>query len=142
MDLQLNRFPDTKGHTAGRLYSNGEFVCNTLEDEVREIEGRPVAEWKVKGKTAIPRGRYRITMRYSPRFKRNLPWLRDVPGFTYILIHRGNLTSHTEGCILVGMPDGNERDAWLGNSAVAERKVVAMIDDAIKNGEEVWITIA
>jgi hypothetical protein len=41
------------------------FGATLGEDEIREIPGRPVAEWKVHGKTAIPAGRYRITLEAS-----------------------------------------------------------------------------
>lgn len=52
--------------------------------------------------TAIPTGNYKIIVNLSPKFKRNLPRLIDVPGFDGILIHRGNTDKDTSGCILIG----------------------------------------
>lgn len=141
LELATVRFGGTKDFTAGRLYADGNFICHTLEDEVREIDGRPVSEWKVQGRTAIPRGRYRVILTRSPRFKRILPELLNVPGYTGIRVHRGNTADHTEGCILVGMPDGNERDSWLGNSTPAEGLVIKIIGEAINSGRTVWWTI-
>jgi len=93
--------------TVGRLFfrlsdrGSWTWLCWTLEDIVREVEGHPVAMWKVKGRTAVPRGTYCVRVTYSNRFKTSLPLLLDVPGFEGIRIHGGNTASDTEGCILV-----------------------------------------
>ena len=141
MELALVRFNGTEGYTSGRLYANGMFLCNTLEDEVREIDGAPTSEWKVPKRTAIPRGRYRVVLTMSPKFGRVLPEVLNVQGFSGIRIHRGNVSEHTEGCPLVGLPDGNELDGWLGNSAKAEGLVIAKIQEAIGTGKQVWLTV-
>jgi hypothetical protein len=146
VELALLRYYGTKGYTAGKLYINGDWHCNTLEDEVREPgvatkEKKPVSEWKKAATTAIPRGRYEIVLRYSPRFKRETAYLLDVEGFSYILVHAGNKAEHTEGCILVGRPDGNDRDAWLGNSRVAEDAFTAYIRGEKNKGNRVFITV-
>lgn len=142
LELKLTRWPrETKGYTAGVLTANGSFLCNTMEDQVREIPGQPVEKWKIRGETAIPRGRYRVRLSMSPRFKRVLPELLDVPGFTGIRIHRGNTAKDTEGCILVGMPDGDDKDSWLGNSTPAEGLVIRTIRAALDAGEQVWMEI-
>ena len=141
LEVALLRYYFTKGYTAGKMYINGRFQCYTLEDEVREVEGQEVLEWKQHGITAIPRGRYEITLRYSPKFKRQLPWLRDVPGYKYILIHSGNKVEHTEGCILVGASDGNDRDAWVGNSRVAEKQLIPVLENALAMSKRVFITV-
>lgn len=39
---------------------------------------------------------------YSPRFKRRLPYLHDVPHFLGILIHSGNTADDSAGCLIVG----------------------------------------
>jgi hypothetical protein len=141
VELALIRYYGTFGYTAGRLFINGEFECYTLEDEVRQLEDVPVKDWKIKKITAIPRGRYEIKMHKSPKFKRSLPHLQDVDGFTYILMHSGNLVKHTDGCILVGASDGNDRDAWVGNSRVAEKPLVARIKHHLKEKQRVFITV-
>ena len=141
LELALVRFNGTKGFTAGRLYADGDFLCNTLEDEVREVDGQPVPKWKVPAKTAIPRGRYRVVLSRSPKFGRVLPEVLNVPGYTGIRIHRGNTAEHTEGCPLVGLPDGNERDNWVGNATPAEGKVISVIQEAINSGRTVWLTV-
>jgi hypothetical protein len=76
----------------------------TLEDVLR---GPGI---KIPGQTAIPTGEYKITLYDSPRFKRLLPMLNDVPGFSHILIHGGNTETDTEGCILIAKSKkGTER---------------------------------
>lgn len=102
MILRLIREPTRDGATLGSLYLNGHWECWTLEDALREQLGQPVADWKAPGVTAIPAGRYRVTVEPSPRFQRPLPRLHDVPGFSGILIHPGNDHEDTEGCLLVG----------------------------------------
>jgi hypothetical protein len=139
--LFVARGTKAKTHTAGKMYWNGELLCYTLEDPVREINGKPVGEWKIKGETAIPEGKYRVILTKSPRFKRILPEVLNVPGYTAVRIHAGNQTKDTDGCILVGMYDGNETDNWLGNSRKAEDLLVAKIQEAINTGEEVWLTV-
>ncbi|MBG7619359.1 hypothetical protein I5R65_07775 [Herbaspirillum sp. AP02] len=110
MKLLLQREPSTKKSTAGKLFIDGVFECYTLEDSVR---ARGV---KVYGQTAIPAGTYQVLLTQSPRFKRVLPLLLNVPGFEGIRIHPGNKAEDTDGCILVG--DAPAPD-WLGQSKVA-----------------------
>jgi hypothetical protein len=103
MNLVLHRLPSTGPVTHGILDVGGFYRLHTLEDQVREIPGQPVATWKIHGQTAIPAGTYALRMRFSARFQRWLPAIYDVPGFTHILIHAGNVIDDTEGCILVGL---------------------------------------
>jgi len=142
LELELVRNEEfTKGYTAGRLYLVGDPWLYTLEDEVREVTGSPVNEWKIPKVTAIPRGRYRIVLTRSPRFGRVLPEVLNVPGYVAVRMHRGNKADHTEGCVLVGKADGNPADGWLGNSAVAEGELVARLQEAIISGRQCWLTV-
>ena len=105
--FRLVREEFTTESTVGKLYfrlsdrDSWTWLCWTLEDVVREAPGQPVAAWKVKRETAIPRGTYPIRVTRSNRFGVDLPLLLDVPGFEGIRIHGGNTAADTEGCILV-----------------------------------------
>lgn len=100
MKLKLVRESSTETTTLGKLHVNGEFICYTLEDKVRDK--------KIAGITAIPAGIYKVLITWSPRFKRQLPLLINVPGFDGIRIHPGNSHRDTEGCILVGVEKQGE----------------------------------
>lgn len=103
MELTLQRRPSEKSATLGELLdSSSKHLCYTCEDEVREVPGKPVADWKVPGETAIPSGRYEIVIDESTRFKRLMPHLLNVPSFEGVRIHWGNGSKDTEGCPLVG----------------------------------------
>jgi len=104
--LSLKRWIFSFESTVGKLYLNEQFICHTLEDTVRDT--------KIYGKTAIPCGEYEVVINYSPRYKRKLPRLKDVPNFKGILIHPGNSAKDTDGCILVG--EYGDRVNWVSNS--------------------------
>lgn len=136
MTLRLVREPTIDGCTRGCLFVDGHFQCFTLEDAIREEAGQPVSAWKVQNATAIPAGRYRMDITFSGRFRRLLPLLLDVPGFSGIRLHTGNTTADTEGCILVGRTRGDSR---IGESRLAFEdlfpRLIAALDDGI------WIAI-
>ena len=143
MTLHLQRRPTRNDATLGDLFvvhSDGELVpvCVTLEDAVREVKGHPVQDWKIPGHTAIPEGKYQVIVNMSARFRRILPLLLDVPGFSGIRIHAGNTIKDTEGCILPGMGS-------IGDSVVHSRdgyaKVWNIINPAITSGQRVWLTV-
>ena len=96
MKLLLKRIYKGPEYTIGRLYIDGKYFCDTLEDTVRP-DGM-----KIYGKTAIPAGTYKVELVPSYRFQRLMPMLLDVPNFSGILIHNGNTADDTDGCILVG----------------------------------------
>ena len=103
MKLHLQRTERGDRYTMGRLAIDGEPFCDTLEPTDRHLDAitmRP--EQKVFGQTAIPTGTYPVVLTYSPRFKRTLPLIQDVPHFEGIRIHPGNTSADTAGCILVG----------------------------------------
>lgn len=138
MILVLLREPSGPIATIGRLHLDGVFFCYTLEDPVRERPGVPVSEWKIPGKTAIPAGRYEVLITESPRFKRPLPLLVAVPGFTGVRIHAGNRAEDTEGCILPGYDRGPD---WVGRSREAEGALIYRLSAARTRGEPVTIDV-
>lgn len=138
MKLQLKRIALKDTYTIGRLLIDGKYFCDTLEDKVRDFnkDGDLLdkGEDKVYGQTAIPYGTYKITIGYSPRFKRNLPRLQAVKHFEGILIHPGNTAEDTHGCILVGF---NTIKGRIVNSKITFDKLFEMI----KNEKELCIEI-
>ena len=116
----------------------GKFQCYTLEDAVREIPGAPVSEYKIKGRTAIPVGSYDLVIDYSNRFKRLMPLLVGVPGFSGVRIHAGNTHEDTEGCILVGNRfetyDGHSIDWIIKESRRAFDAFFSLLSKALEAG--------
>lgn len=134
MELKLNRIFLGSSATIGELLVNDKHLCDTLEDRVR-----PEGE-KVYGKTAIPEGKYEIELTHSPRFKKILPEILNVPNFSGIRIHTGNSSKDTEGCIIVGTWDGEKED-WVGSSKIAFDKLMSLLEEATNNKEKVTITV-
>lgn len=134
MGLTLNRIFLGSSATIGELLINDKHLCDTLEDRVR-----PEGE-KVYGKTAIPEGTYEVKLTHSPRFKKILPEILNVPNFSGIRIHTGNSSKDTEGCILVGTWDGEKED-WVGNSRIAFDELMTLLEEATNNKEKVTITV-
>lgn len=134
MKLNVQRTYKGQSYTIGDLFVNGTYLCNTLEDTVRLL----TMEKKIPGKTAIPAGRYKVIVNKSPKFERDLPRLLDVPHFDGVLIHRGNIPEHTEGCILVGE---NKVKGKVINSTKYELKLVELLKDAQNRGEQIEIEI-
>ena len=115
--------------TIGELSVDGEFLCLTIEDRVREVAGEAVSAWKIPKVTAIPVGTYAVQITMSNRFKKLLPLLVGVEGFSGVRIHTGNTSADTEGCIIVGSTwDG--RSDFIGGSRVAFDKLFAGISAA------------
>lgn len=139
MKLKLERDLCSKTCSIGDLYVDDVWECHTLEDVVREVDGVPVKGWKIHGDTAIPRGTYPVTITYSERFKRDLPLLGNVEGFSGVRIHPGNTSADTEGCILVGR---TKTDKSIGESRAAFKELYDKIEDAINSGDTVEIEIS
>jgi hypothetical protein len=131
MKLLLERDVKTPIVTLGRLYVAGQFKAYTCEDAVREKPGLTVEEYKIAGRTAIPRGTYRVIITFSNRFKKHLPLLLDVGGFAGIRIHAGNTEADTEGCILLGT---GRRDGAVTNSRLAMSMLMPMLEEGLQNG--------
>lgn len=116
MKLLLKRMAKMEKYTIGKLYIDGKYFSDTLEDTDRNLTSTmskdEIVKVKVYGKTAIPTGTYVVDMNtVSPKFgKRSwaqpyegkVPRLQDVPGYEGVLIHPGNTADDTSGCILVG----------------------------------------
>lgn len=155
MELRLERIALRSEYTIGKLYVDGKYVCDTIEDTVRDLDkdGKFAnGEVKIPGKTAIPYGRYEITMKVkSPKYSNfskyswakkydgYLPRLLNVPHFDGVLIHVGNSALDSEACVLVGE---NKVVGKVINSVNTFRR---LMDDylvpAKKRNEKIVITI-
>ena len=125
--LLLKRIARKAGYTIGKLYIDGAYFCDTLEDTDRLDKGMTAAQLaakKIPGQTAIPEGTYKVIVNVSPKFKRLLPRLVNVPGYEGVLIHRGNTPADTAGCILVGE---NKQVGKVLNSTFYEDRLVDML---------------
>jgi hypothetical protein len=149
MEITLKRKYLKKGYTIGDIFIDGNWVCNSLEDEVRTLNSE---EDKVYGKTAIPYGRYQVAMNViSPKFgimpyykevcQGRLPRLTNVPFFDGILIHVADGIRGAEllqGCIGVGH---NRIKGGLLHGKEVFRNLYDMLNNAYKKGEQIWISI-
>ena len=95
----------------GRLVINGRWFCNTLERVGYQI----------------PAICYPIRVTQSPRFKRLLPIVQNVPQRSGIRFHRGTQPEHSTGCILV-VADNPSRSRELIRAEVVENNVVEVVD--------------
>lgn len=126
--LTRTEFSDTS--TIGSLSLDGKHLCWILEDKVRSE--------KIAGITAIPYGKYKVVITQSARFKRLLPLLLNVPGYSGIRIHPGNKAVDTDGCLL---PGTKKQSNMVLNSKIAFSTVFKIIQTALSQNKEVWIEI-
>lgn len=150
LEFRIDRAWCKKGYTISRVFldgkrfGDGKKYCNSLEDEDRgltsdmSVDEILAVKNKHKGQTAIPRGRYKVTITYSPRFKKDMPLLNAVKGFTGIRIHPLNDANGSEGCIGFGV---NDKKGWISNSKYWTGLVTGIIKAALERGEDVYFEI-
>jgi hypothetical protein len=152
MKLLLKRIAHKPGYTIGKLYIDGAYFCDTLEDTDRGLkQSMPLAEikqLKQAGITAIPAGKYYVLMHIaSPKYATRpanqsigglLPRLANVPGYDGVLIHIGNYPKDTEGCILVGK---NKAVGAVLESTETFFQLYPLLKAAADKVEEITITI-
>lgn len=148
MELLLKRIALKPNYTIGKLYIDGKYFCDTLEDTDRGLSSSMSVENiylnKIKGKTCIPKGTYKITLdvvstKYSNFTKYSytrfcngkMPRLLEVPGFSGILIHAGNTPEDTDGCILVGE---NKAVGKVINSQKVWKKLYGYLQEGKQEG--------
>lgn len=148
MEILVKRIAKKSKYTIGKLYIDGQYICNTLEDTDRGLsQDMPLEEIKKKkvyGETAIPTGVYKVDMNtISPKFKSRtwakpyggkIPRLVAVPGYEGVLIHPGNKAADSLGCILVGE---NTVVGQVVNSQATFKKVM----NILTKGDNITITI-
>lgn len=142
MRLMIDRAWKKADYTISRFFVNDERWCEALEDTDRGLaSSMPISEVKAKkvyGKTAIPSGKYQVTLTYSPKFRKYLPLVNDVKCFSGIRFHAGNTNRDTEGCILLGK---NTKVGMVTNSAYWTDRLIGAVRNAIEHGEIVTLEI-
>lgn len=143
MTIRIDRKWKKAEYTISKVYINGRyFGCNALEDtdrgllqtmQITELQRR-----KVKGKTAIPRGYYDVRITYSPKYKRMMPLVVDVPAFSGIRLHSLNKPEDSEGCIGFGK---NDKVGWISDSRYWTDKICRLIETALNKGEKVTLIV-
>lgn len=139
MKIRLERTYNNDVYCIGHLYVDGKYVCDTIEDTDRGLNSNmpleQIKKVKVKSKTAIPAGIYRVTLNVkSPKFSLKqyysqfcsgyVPRLLDVPGFDGILMHRGTTEKDSAGCIILGY---NKLKGMVVDSTKAFEKLYGMM---------------
>ena len=152
MELLLYRIARCDTYTIGHLYIDGKYFCDTIEDVDRglkqNMQPSVIRATKRKGVTAIPAGRYRVTLQVkSPKFSAKkyeknygfcdgyLPRLINVPGFEGVLIHIGNTAMDTDGCLLVG------KNTKVGKVLESRVVFVKLYEELKKANNSIYITI-
>ena len=110
INLLIIRDTFTEESTVGELFLNGERMCDTLElpyiNNERNISCIPEGEYKVRLRTA----RESATRDYLHLL------IQDVPNRDFVLVHIGNKSSDSRGCVLVGFAS---KQNYVQNSTFA-----------------------
>ena len=94
-----------------RLYEQEQFTLPTLEN----------ADF------IIPEGTYPVERTWSPRFKKFLPEIQNVPERSGIRIHRGTIPEHSQGCILTDMRGMANLDVLFNQVDFSENESVQIV---------------
>jgi len=132
VNLRVERKYKGEDYTIGNFYVNDVFLCNTLEDTVRIVDGD--CSQKIYGKTAIPEGTYDVEFIFWPEHNKYYPHIKDVPCFDGIMIHSGVTANDTFGCVLIG---DNDTKAELHNGLIYMDK----LREILKDESEITITV-
>ena len=152
MILRVKRIARREKYTIGRLFIDGVYFCDTLEDADRGLSAdmpiEVIQRRKVYGETAIPTGAYDVLFTYSPKFagkkwakpyNGRLPLVNKVPGYSGVRLHPGNTSRDTLGCIL---PGRNKVVGEVRNSqATFEKLMENYLVPAFNRREKVRIVI-
>ena len=129
MRLTLIRIANRPTYCIGKLYIDGVYFCDTIEDTDRGLDDQmkesEILKKKVKGQTAIPTGTYPLLITWSPKYQRLMPLVDNVKGYSGIRIHSGNTAKDTEGCLIVGK---NKEVGKVLESRVTYNKLFKILD--------------
>lgn len=128
MELKLKRIYKKEEYTIGKLYIDNVFFCDVVEDKDRGLTNKDplckITKTKVYGKTAIPTGEYTVVLSYSNKFKKTLPEIKNVPGWSGVRIHSGNTAADSLGCLILGE---NKIKGGVINSRITVEKLMSKL---------------
>lgn len=154
MKIQIKRIAKKEKYTIGRLYINGEYFCDTIEDKDRGLDQSMslanIRKLKVYKETAIPTGTYEVIMNIvsgtfvkKPLYKEfcggRVPRLKYVKGFSGILIHSGIDQNSSAGCIIVGR---NKVVGKLSDSWITYKRLWPILEMAAERGEKITLIVS
>ena len=139
MRITLIRIANRPTYCIGKLYIDGVYFCDTIEDVDRGLDDKMTEEEilkkKVKGETAIPTGIYHVYLTYSPKYKKQMPLIDGVKGYSGIRIHSGNTSKDTEGCLIVG------KNKEVGKVLESRKTYNALFKQLVSTKERIIIDI-
>ena len=142
--IRVNLVPDSsnkQGYTEGEFYTHNGYLCDTLEDTVRDMnaDGDLLDEYeeKIMDRTAIPYAIYELVVTFSPKFKRDMVLVKDVKHFSGVRLHWGRSNKNTSGCPLLGK---KYAEGKLNNIGMTD-KVVEMVSNLTESGHRVFLEI-
>lgn len=153
MEILIKRIAKKETYTIGKLYIDGKYYCDTIEDKDRgltqSMSSKEIADKKIKHKTAIPTGKYELTLKVkSPKYSQKkafvdycnafMPRFVNIPGYEGVLIHTGNTAEDSSGCIVVGY---NKVVGKVINSMNAFKTIYPVMKTASDKGEKITVTI-
>lgn len=116
MAFRVQRHPSDGVATMGDLFQGPTHLCATLEPA-----------------NPIPAGTYPLTIEWSQKRARLVPWVNNVPGHTAIEIHWGNWAKDTKDCLLVGEYAGRD---FVGHSVAEFNDLFKIIQDALVESDQ------
>ena len=139
MEVSLERKGILEDRTIGGFYDeDGSFRWYTLEDKDRKLE---TGGDKIIGRTAIPRGRYKLEFDWSPKRKGMVPYLRNVPQFDAVQIHIANDPVDVEGCIGVGKGYDPPTHDITRSTLACEEFYDWLMEKVIETKNNMWVTV-
>jgi len=126
MKLDIYRASYGARSTLGKLYVDRQLECYTLEP----AKDNPLNP----GHPCIAPGKFKIELTLSPHFHYVTPEVMNVPGRSYIRIHRANKPEQLLGCTAVGESQSPD---WVGESEIAFDKLMVLLKTANDRGEEI-----
>lgn len=152
MKITIKRLYKKEKYTIGKLYINGQYFSDVIEDKDRglttDMTEEEIESKKVYGETCIPAGLYEIKMTYSPKFHNKawakltsgkVPQVMNVPCWSGVRFHPANEASELLGCIA---PGKNTKKGMVTSST--HYYTVLVIDHifpAIEQGNKVYLEI-